>query len=158
MSRREYCLDGIKFIACMIIFWTHFVGAFYSLCAVNPGLGPRMEFLLTHSPLKIFTDSAMMLMIFMMISGYLAAGKKIRTFRELWQAVLFRYFRFVLPFLFANLLVCVIWYTVGFRTQSAAELLHNDWVRGYYVIPVTPYLSNNSLIPILNIADPCSTG
>ena len=141
MSRREYCLDGIKFIACMIIFWTHFVGAFYSLCAVNPGLGPRMEFLLTHSPLKIFTDSAMMLMIFMMISGYLAAGKKIRTFRELWQAVLFRYFRFVLPFLFANFLVCVIWYTVGFRTQPAAELLHNDWVRGYYVIPVTPYLA-----------------
>ena len=151
--RREYCLDGIKFIACMIIFWTHFVGAFYSLCAQNPGLSPRMEWILTHSPLKIFTDSAMMLMIFMMIGGYLAAAKEIRSLRELGQACLFRYLRFALPFLFANLLVCVLWYTVGFRTQPAAELLHNDWVRGYYVVPVTPLLAVREALSLGSLAN-----
>ena len=151
--RREYCLDGIKFIACMIIFWTHFVGAFYSLCAVNPGLSPRMERLLTGSPLKILTDSAMMLMIFMMISGYLAAGKRIRTFRELWQSAVFRYLRFAVPFLLVNLLVSALWYSVGFRTQEAAELLHNDWVRGFYVIPVTPALAVREAVTLGSLAN-----
>ena len=153
MSNREYCLDGIKYLACMIIFWTHYNGAFYSLCAQNPGLGPRMEWLLTHSPVKILTDSAMMLCIFLMISGYLAAAKRIRSFRELWQACLFRYLRFALPFLFANLLVCVLWYTVGFRTQPAADILHNDWVRGYYVIPVTPFVAVREALTLGSLAN-----
>lgn len=132
---RLYYLDTIKFFACLIIFWTHFTGIFWTLRDVPPADFHPKLLRLFFPPFTLLSDSALALFIFFMISGYLASKKSIRTLQDLLYACISRYVRFVIPFFFINLLCFVLYYRVGFRNYEASVALQNSWLRGYYTSP-----------------------
>lgn len=130
-SKRLFYLDSLKYIFCLIIFWTHFTGVFWTMCELKPDLRAELQ-LLFLPPLSILVDSNLALYGFCMLSGYLAAGKRIRSFKELINQLLSRYIRFVVPFFFINTVAFIIYYTIGFPTQLSSLLLHNSWVGTFY--------------------------
>ena len=130
-SKRLYYLDSVKYIFCLIIFWTHFTGVFWTMCEVKPDLKPGFQ-VLFQSPLSILVDSNLALYGFCMLAGFLAAHKKIKSFKEMVIQLVTRYVRFVIPFFFINLIAFVVYYTIGFPTVISSQLLHNSWVGTYY--------------------------
>jgi len=130
-SKRLYYLDSVKYIFCLIIFWAHFTGVFWTMCEVKPDLKPGFQ-VLFQPPLSILVDSNLALYGFCMLSGFLAAHKKIKSFKELVIQLITRYLRFVIPFFFINLIAFVVYYTIGFPTVISSQLLHNSWVGTYY--------------------------
>lgn len=130
-SKRLYYLDSVKYIFCLIIFWTHFTGVFWTMCEVKPDLKPGFQ-VLFQPPLSILVDSNLALYGFCMLAGFLAAHKKIKSVKELVIQLITRYLRFVIPFFFINLIVFVVYYTIGFPTVISSQLLHNSWVGTYY--------------------------
>lgn len=132
--RRLLYLDSLKYIFCLIIFWTHFTGVFWTMCEVKPDLRPELQILFLP-PLSILVDSNLALYGFCIISGYLASFKKISSLKELLLQLAGRYIRFVVPFFFINVITFVMYYTLGFPTLPSSELLHNSWVSTFYNHP-----------------------
>lgn len=132
--RRLLYLDSLKYIFCLIIFWTHFTGVFWTMCEVKPDLRPELQILFLP-PLSILVDSNLALYGFCIISGYLASFKKISSLKELLLQLAGRYIRFVVPFFFINVITFVMYYTLGFPTLISGELLHNSWVSTFYNHP-----------------------
>ncbi len=130
-SNRLIYLDSLKYIFCLMIFWTHFTGVFWTMCEVKPDLRVELQALF-HPPFSILVDSNLALYGFCILSGYLAAHKKIKDIKDLFKQFLVRYIRFVIPFFFINLVVFITYYTLGFPTQVSSQLLHNAWVGTYY--------------------------
>lgn len=129
-SKRLYYLDSLKFIFCLMIFWAHFAGVFWTLCDPRPELHPLLQQLFTY-PLSVLVDSSLALYGFCILSGYLAAFKRVEL-RALLPQLLARYLRFVVPFFFINLVAFLLYYTVGYPTAEASALLHNAWLATYY--------------------------
>lgn len=132
---RLYYLDTIKLFACLMVFWTHFTGIFWTLCDVKPENVHPLLLRLFQPPLAFFSDSGMALFVFFILSGYLAGAKRIPTFRTLIHACIGRYIRFVIPFFFMNLCCYILYYAVGFRNYEASVALQNSWLRAYYATP-----------------------
>lgn len=132
--RRLLYLDSLKYIFCLIIFWTHFTGVFWTMCEVKPDLRPELQ-ILFQPPLSILVDSNLALYGFCIVSGYLASFKKISSLKELLLQLAGRYIRFVVPFFFINVITFVMYYTLGFPTLISSELLHNSWVSTFYNHP-----------------------
>lgn len=133
-QKRLLYLDSLKYIFCLIIFWTHFTGVFWTMCEIKPDLRPELQ-LLFQPPLSILVDSNLALYGFCIISGYLASFRKIRSLKELLLQLMGRYIRFAVPFFFINIITFVMYYTLGFPTQISSELLHNSWVSTFYSHP-----------------------
>ncbi|ETP72740.1 putative acyltransferase [Lachnospiraceae bacterium JC7] len=132
--KRLLYLDSLKYIFCLIIFWTHFTGVFWTMCEVKPDLRPELQMLFLP-PLSILVDSNLALYGFCIISGYLASFKKISSLKELLLQLVGRYIRFVVPFFFINTITFLMYYTLGFPTLISSELLHNSWVSTFYNHP-----------------------
>ena len=138
-SKRLYYLDSLKYIFCLMIFWAHLAGVFWTLCDPRPELRPELERLFTY-PLSVLVDSSLALYGFCILSGYLASFKR-TTAQNLLPQLLARYLRFVVPFFFINLFALILYYTVGYPTAEASALLHNAWLATYYThAPTIPEL------------------
>ena len=138
-SKRLYYLDSLKYIFCLMIFWAHLAGVFWTLCDPRPALRPALERLFTY-PLSVLLDSSLALYGFCILSGYLASFKRTRA-QHLLPQLLARYLRFVVPFFFINLFAFILYYTVGYPTAEASALLHNAWLATYYThAPTIPEL------------------
>ena len=72
--------------------------------------------------------------MFFILSGFFAAGKEIRTLRELLKAVLDRYLRLMVPIGIVNVLCFLLAHAGAFPTAEAAELLHSSWLKSYYIV------------------------
>lgn len=138
-SKRLYYLDSLKYIFCLMIFWAHLAGVFWTLCDPRPELRPELQLLFTY-PLSVLVDSSLALYGFCILSGYLASFKR-TTAQNLLPQLLARYLRFVVPFFFINLVAFILYYTVGYPTAEASALLHNAWLATYYThAPTIPEL------------------
>lgn len=138
-SKRLYYLDSLKYIFCLMIFWAHLAGVFWTLCDPRPELRPELQLLFTY-PLSVLVDSSLALYGFCILSGYLASFKR-TTAQNLLPQLLARYLRFVVPFFFINLVAFILYYTVGYPTVEASALLHNAWLATYYThAPTIPEL------------------
>ena len=138
-SKRLYYLDSLKYIFCLMIFWAHLAGVFWTLCDPRPALRPELERLFTY-PLSVLLDSSLALYGFCILSGYLASFKR-TTAQNLLPQLLARYLRFVVPFFFINFFALILYYTVGYPTAEASALLHNAWLATYYThAPTIPEL------------------
>ena len=135
MSQSIKRYDGItalKAISCLMVFLSHWNGAFG-----NWGLA-LLDWLFRQSPLKIMTFGNMAVCIFLMLSGTLISLKVYRGAPGQWgRDMLKRYFRLVIPIFGTHLLVYVLSLTGLFRTGQAASLMGNDWLATYYGTPVS---------------------
>ncbi len=140
MKKHIDWLDGLKFVACMGVFSSHFASAFiendknlYAAEILHPG------FYYCIKIFGMFLNGAFQVRIFCIIAGLLAAKKEINSFNELILAIIKRYLRFVVPFFSAGMFLLVIEYSFGYHAQECGKLLNATWIGTHNIMPVTIY-------------------
>lgn len=133
MRARLSWIDGLKGIACLGVFLTHFFGIFYLWVERSDlNLSPICVWLLDY-PFKILINGNFMVALFCIISGYLVARKDIMSLKELFRAIVSRYLRLAVPVFGCCLYVFLSQTIVGFYNQEVGSFLNNTWLKGYYV-------------------------
>lgn len=146
-KKRIEWLDGLKWIACFMVFFSHFYGFFYGKCDVKPRLHSALAAFLDSS-YNIFINGNFWMCMFCVISGYFAYKKEIKSFGELLIALVNRYLRFFLPFLCVNFLALLLARTIGFQNGVYSTILPNAWVGEYYNFTATPWIALRASIKL----------
>lgn len=132
MSKQRIAwIDGIKGLACMIVFWNHFYLVFLGNSQViteqiHKGIADFFQVT------NILVNGNFGVCIFVIISGYLANSKKIDTLVGLGKAVLLRYLKFVLAFLAVLIIYVLLELVIGYGTVSWGQKYLNTWVELFY--------------------------
>lgn len=126
-KEREKWIDALKAGACIVVFFNHFYLAF---CSNIDGLNK----LLSIKPLKIMVNGNYAVCLFLMISAYIICVSiyKEKSFEQIQKMAFKRYFRLMLPVLFATTLSFMIGRTLGYCNAEVASFLNNKWLGGFF--------------------------
>lgn len=87
-------------------------------------------------PFGMIINGEFWVCVFAILSGYLLNKKNIRNGKDLVKICINRYFRFVIPFFFANLFVYFLYSFVGFSAQKCGMIINNEWLLNQYTNPI----------------------
>lgn len=118
-------IDGLKVLACLMIFNFHFINAFYcGIYSLNPAdfHAPHIEYLLGSTPLNLIMGGKFGVRIFMTISGFFVGYRYFLTGDEksLKTGVVKKYFRLVFPILITNIAIFILMWAGLFCNAQAA--------------------------------------
>lgn len=129
---REKWIDNIKFIAAVGVFLCHYTESF-----AVPGAGiPRWLQCANEFPLGMVINGEFWVCVFAILSGYLINKKNIKNATDLIKICINRYFRFVIPFFFANFFVYLLYSFAGFSAQKCGMIINNEWLLNQYTNPI----------------------
>lgn len=118
-------IDGLKVLACLMIFNFHFINAFY--CGIYSLIpedfhAPQIEYLLGSTPLNLIVGGKFGVRIFMTISGFFVGYRYFLTGDEnsLKTGVVKKYFRLVFPILITNIAIFILMWAGLFCNAQAA--------------------------------------
>lgn len=130
-------LDGLKGIACLLIFVHHFCLAFYP--SIHYGNSVISHFngidtALADSPLSVILNGNFLVAIFCVISGILISNQvmSIADKTKLSDVIVKRYFRLMLPLFPIGILVYVMLRFEIFTNIDAATYTQSPWLMQYY--------------------------
>lgn len=129
---REYWLDRVKGIACVIVFLNHFFLTFGYTC-----LGLNRIVLLR--PFHVLVNGNYAVCIFLTVSAYVISVPIYRQkdFGKVQQTLVKRYPRLMLPVFFSSLIAYIFYTLGGYYNQEAGAILGNQWLMGKYTEPLT---------------------
>ena len=138
-SKRIYWIDGLKGIACIMIFVHHFfVGfmpaSYYGVGAMQHG-NNGWEVLLSQSPASVIINGNFWVCVFCVLSG-LVQGYKIfamESLEKLPKDMVKRYFRLSLPVFFISLAVYLMMKGDLFFNIQANQIVQSPWLGTYYL-------------------------
>ena len=93
---------------------------------------PRWLQCVNKFPLGMIINGEFWVCVFAILSGYLLNKKDIRNGADLIKICINRYFRFVIPFFFANFFVYLLYNFVGFSAQKCGMIVNNQWLLNQY--------------------------
>lgn len=130
--KRYDSITAIKAISCMIVFLSHWNGAF-------SGWGHKaLDWLFLKSPFRMLTFGNLAVCMFLMLSGTLVSLKVYCGSRFCWrEELLKRYTRMAVPIFGTHLLVYLAFRFHWFYTGQAAAQMGNDWLSSYYNVPIS---------------------
>lgn len=127
-------IDGVKYIACIGVFLSHFCSAFIGENESVQMLSPIIVKIV--SIFSMFLDGAFWVRLFCILSGALVAQKIISQKTELIECIFMRYLRFVIPFFSAGCIFYIIEYTVGYHAVECGKVLNLAWIGTHNQVPV----------------------
>lgn len=138
-SKRIYWIDGLKGIACIMIFVHHFfVGfmpaSYYGVGAMQHG-NDGWEVLLSQNPASVLINGNFWVCVFCVLSG-LVQGYKIFSMESLDRLpkdMVKRYFRLSLPVFFISLIVYLMMKGEVFFNIQANQIVQSPWLGTYYL-------------------------
>lgn len=141
---REKWIDSIKFFAAIGVLLCHYVESF---AVAGAGI-PHWLQNINRFPLGMIINGEFWVCVFAIFSGYLLNNKNIKSGKDLIKICINRYFRFVIPFFFANLFVYALYNIVGFTAQECGMLINNEWLSNQYANPIgiTSVVKNRLLL------------
>lgn len=129
-SNRRDELDGLKGVACFVVFIYHMLLSLF--CFSQDQDNVILDVLVN----TIF-NGYFMVFVFATISGWLAYTGLPNSFMGTVRKSFKRYFKFALLFLISNFLIFAMSRTIGFHSAEIGECIHNTWLSGYYNSPMT---------------------
>lgn len=127
-----FWIDGLKLLACIGVFWSHFCSAFiYSAEHISPFIVNITQIF------SMLLNGAFQVRLFCIISGLLASYKVVKTLHELIESIVRRYLRFVIPFFSLGLILILIEYTIGYHSVECGRLLNMTWLEGHNTTRIT---------------------
>ena len=87
-------------------------------------------------PLGMLINGEFWVCVFAILSGYLLNKKNIKNGTDLIKICINRYFRFVIPFFFANFFVYLLYCFGGFSAQKCGIIINNEWLLNQYTNPI----------------------
>lgn len=138
-SKRIYWIDGLKGIACIMIFVHHFfVGfmpaSYYGIGAMQHG-NNGWEVLISQNPASVLINGNFWVCVFCVLSG-LVQGYKIfamESLDRLPKDMVKRYFRLSLPVFFLSLAVYLMMKGEMFFNLQANQIVQSPWLGTYYL-------------------------
>jgi len=131
------CLDGLKVIACFMVFNFHFVNLFYpgEYCLLPEYYhAPTIEYLIGSTPLNILCGAKFAVRIFLALSGFLVGYRFFLTGdkESLKSGAIKKYFRLVLPIVAASIFVYILMKLSLYQNAEASVLAHSEVFSGNY--------------------------
>lgn len=87
-------------------------------------------------PFGMIINGEFWVCVFAILSGYLLNKKNIKNGTDLIKTCINRYFRFVIPFFFANFFVYLLYSFGGFSAQKCGMIINNEWLLNQYTNPI----------------------
>lgn len=130
-------MDGLKAIACMMVFNFHFINAFYcGIYSLNPTdfKLDSLEYIIGSTPLNLVVGGKVGTRMFMVLSGFLVAYRffKTKDTKSLGTSSFKKYFRLVLPILVVNVFVALLMYFDFFQNAQASIIAKTQVFFGNY--------------------------
>ena len=127
-------IDGVKYIACIGVFLSHFCFAFIGNNESVDMLSPIIVKMARI--FSMFLDGGFWVRVFCILSGALVAQKIVSQKTELIECIFMRYLRFVIPFFSAGCIFYIIEYTIGYHAVECGKVLNLAWIGTHNQIPV----------------------
>lgn len=135
-SDRLYWVDGLKGIACLLIFTHHFLLAFYpaSYYGINSVSHFKYDTWFATSPISFIVNGNFLVHLFCILSGLLISYNLIKNFNidRVSNSLLKRYFHFSIPILIVGLVVYIMLKFHLFTNISTSLLTGSSWLSSYY--------------------------
>lgn len=125
---REKWIDNIKFFAAIGVFLCHYVEVF----AVSGAGVPNWLGTVNRYPFSLIINGQFWVCVFAILSGYLLNKRNIKSVGNLIKVCINRYYRFVIPFFFANLFVFFLSRIIGFSAEACGIIIENEWIMHQY--------------------------
>ena len=110
------------------VFLCHYTESF---AVAGAGIPKWLQYV-NKFPLGMIINGEFWVCVFAILSGYLLNKKDIRNGADLIKICINRYFRFVIPFFFANFFVYLLYNFVGFSAQKCGMIVNNQWLLNQY--------------------------
>lgn len=130
MQSRKHYITGLKGISCIFIMLGHFIGLNKYAEQFLPHI-PLLDSIL-NSRFSFCINEAFWLYLFFYISGYLVAGSRVNSIKDVVLKSISRFFRFAFPVLFSYLAIYLIYILASFHNGQTADLFQCAWFQGYY--------------------------
>lgn len=130
-------IDGLKVLACLMIFNFHFINAFYcGIYSLNPAdfHAPAVEYILGSTPLNLLAGGKFGVRIFMTLSGFFVGYRFFTTGdeRSLTNGAVKKYFRLIFPIVLVNIAIYILMLTGCFKNAEASALTGCEVFFGNY--------------------------
>jgi len=130
-------IDGLKVLACLMIFNFHFINAFYcGFYSLNPAdfHVPALEYWIGSTPLNLIMGGKFGVRIFMTLSGFFVGYRFFITGdkKSLTNGVVKKYFRLVFPIVLVNILIYFLMLFGCFKNAEASVLTGCEVFFGNY--------------------------
>lgn len=135
-------MDGLKGIACILIFVHHFLLMFYPAVHYGEAVPTKcrgLDIYLSQSPLSVIVNGNFLVALFCIISG-IVISLQIMTMEDknqLADIVLKRYLRLMLPVIPVGLCVYVMLRTGLFQHWEVVNHTQSPWVTHFYQEPIS---------------------
>lgn len=129
-SNRRDELDGLKGVACFVVFIYHMLLSLFCF-------SQDQDNVILDVLVNTILNGYFMVFVFATISGWLAYTGLPNSFMGTVRKSFKRYFKFALLFLISNFLIFAMSRTIGFHSAEIGECIHNTWLSGYYNSPMT---------------------
>lgn len=129
---REYWLDRVKGIACVMVFVNHFFMTFGYTCV-------GLDSIVQRKPFRVLISGNYAVCIFLVISAYVISVPIYRQkdFGKVQKVLFKRYPRLMLPVFFSSLFSYFLYTLGGYYNQEAGSILGNQWLMGKYAEQLT---------------------
>ncbi len=130
MKQYKVHISSLKGIACILVMLGHYLGLIKYAKSISFG----MEFLdfLNRIHMGFLVNESFWLQLFFVVSGYLCAHSQIKNFRDFTGKCLCRFLRLAIPILFANVVILIGYYAVGFYNANTMAFFDNSWFQDAY--------------------------
>jgi peptidoglycan/LPS O-acetylase OafA/YrhL len=135
-------IDGLKGLACILVFWHHFCLAFLPgihFGAVVPShIAGGYDVGLAQSPLSFVLNGNFMVAVFCVLSGFVLSVKTLRSEEpQIARMIVKRYPRLMLPVVPVGIAVYFMLRFQLFFNQQVVPVSGSPWFAGYYIEPVS---------------------
>lgn len=143
MKERLKYIDGIKGIACFLVFVHHFLLAFYiAYFTGNPAEShttSQIDVEMAQSPLSVVVNGQFWVCMFILVSSFLAAKQIFSTnnMERVAGSIWKRYFRLMLPMLVIGIITWAMHAKEMFTNQEVAQITGSWWLEAYFEQPLS---------------------
>ena len=138
-SKRLYWIDGLKGIACIMIFIHHFMLAFFPASYYGEGAmihgNNGWEVGLSQSSVGVLINGYFWVCVFCLVSGLVQSYKIYNSndFSKLPNDMVKRYFRFTGPIFVVSFIVFIMLQTNMFWNAEINEIVKSPWLENFYL-------------------------
>lgn len=143
MWERLKYIDGIKGIACFLVFVHHFLLAFYiAYFTGNPAeshMNSQIDVKMAQSPVSVVVNGQFWVCMFILVSSFLAAKQIFSTnnMERVAGSIWKRYFRLMLPMLVIGIITWAMHTKGMFTNQEVAQVTGSWWLEAYFEQPLS---------------------
>lgn len=138
MEKRITWIDGLKGLACLGVFWSHFFLIFYPAIYFGSNAishtNSRIDEFLSQSILSVGINGNFMVAIFCILSGMVVSLQvmKIEDKAKMSKIILKRYVRLALPLLAITLIIWLMINMHVFNDSEIFDITGSSWLQTYY--------------------------